>query len=293
LELPVALEWVTLPHLSYKLTFSQYEWLRQLSQDSNNTVIGLARSVDKVQVKLEGDSIKNVHLVKGDMSDSNSMDQAAVEVSKITSGVDYLIVNGAYNPLETRRFNPSEYTGRAPELREEMVESLNVNLLGVVYSINSFLSLIRKGSEKKITVISTGMADAEQVVEKEIPGSLVYASMKAATNMVVAKYAVELKKEGIVVLALSPGVINTHEGPGKYINRDIWNHHGESNMSIVSDVDMQAIMVMMQKFQAALPHWTGPATAAQSVSAQRKVIESITLEQTGQFLSHKGNKEWL
>jgi NAD(P)-dependent dehydrogenase (short-subunit alcohol dehydrogenase family) len=157
-----------------------------------------------------------VHLFAGDMVDSTSLEKAALEVSKITQSVDYLIVNGAYLTLKSARFHPSEFAGRDAELREEMIDSLDVNVLGVIYSINAFLPLVRKGTVKKITVISTGMADADMVVQHDIPGSLIYASMKAATNMVVAKYAVELRGEGIVVFALSPGVVNTQEGPGKF-----------------------------------------------------------------------------
>jgi NAD(P)-dependent dehydrogenase (short-subunit alcohol dehydrogenase family) len=172
-----------------------------------------------VQAKLDADSISNVHIIAGDMADSVSLEKAAIEVSKITQGVDYLIVNGAYIALKSARFNPSEFTGRAAELREEMVDSLDVNVVGVIYSINAFLPLVRKGTVKKITVISTGMADADMVVQHDIPGSIIYSSMKAATNMVVAKYAVELKGEDIIVLALSPGVVNTQDGPGKFSTR--------------------------------------------------------------------------
>lgn len=157
-----------------------------------------------------------MHIFAGDMADSASMEKAALEVAKITQSVDYLIVNGAYLTLTSARFNPSEFTGRAAELRQEMVDSLDVNVVGVIYSINAFLPLVRKGTAKKITVISTGMADADMVVQHDIPGSLIYASMKAATNIVVAKYAVELKGEGIVVFALSPGVVNTQEEPRKF-----------------------------------------------------------------------------
>lgn len=149
------------------------------------------------------------------MADSASLEKAALEVSKVTEGVDYLIVNGAYLTLKSSHLNPSEFTGRAAELREEMHDSLDVNVVGVIYSINAFLPLVRKGAVKKITVISSGMADGDMVVQHDIPGSLIYASMKAATNIVVAKYAVELKGEGIVVLALSPGVVNTQEGKSK------------------------------------------------------------------------------
>lgn len=50
---------------------------------------------------------------------------------------------------------------------------------------------------------------------------------------------------------------------------------------------------MMQKFQIAYPDFKGPMPAAESIALQKKVIEGITLEQTGSFISHKGNKEWL
>lgn len=174
------------------------------------------RSVETVQAKLDSDSISNVHIFAGDMADIASLEKAALEVSKITQSVDYLIVNGAYVPLKTAGLHPSGFTSRAKaaELKEEMGDALNVNVVGVIYTINAFLPLVRRGSAKKITVISSGQADLDLVVPHSIPGFVVYASIKAATNMVVAKYAVELKDEGITVLALSPGIVNTQEGLG-------------------------------------------------------------------------------
>lgn len=56
---------------------------------------------------------------------------------------------------------------------------------------------------------------------------------------------------------------------------------------------MNGMKAIFQKFAAYYPDFKGPITAAESVAAQKKVIESITLEQTGSFLSHKGTKEWL
>ena len=161
-----------------------------MSKDSANTVVGIARSVDTVKAKLDADSISNVHMVAGDMADDASLKKAALEVSRITEGVDYLIVNGAYMTLDTARLEPSEFTDLASELRAEMIKSLDVNVLGVVYSVNAFLPLVRKGDAKKITVISTGLADVDLIVRADIPASLVYSTMKSATNMVVAKYAV-------------------------------------------------------------------------------------------------------
>ena len=62
---------------------------------------------------------------------------------------------------------------------------------------------------------------------------------------------------------------------------------------VVSEETMNYFGVLGQRFQVAYPGFKGPITAAESVAAQKKVIEGITLAQTGSFLSHKGNKEWL
>jgi hypothetical protein len=41
------------------------------------------------------------------------------------------------------------------------------------------------------------------------------------------------------------------------------------------------------------PEWEGPLLPAQSVEMQKGVIEKITIEESGSFLSHFGNKMWV
>ena len=188
----------------------KYEWLRQLSSDANNTVIGLVRTPSNVQKRLEADSIQKVHLIQADMADNNSLVTAATITKGLTGGcVDFLIINGAYTNTEENLVSPSEFSGKEEQLTSSMIESLKVNVLGAVFSINAFLPLVRKSSIKKFIVITTGLADRNTTEKGNICFFMTYSSMKAALNMVVAKYAVELKGEGIVVLALSPGLVDT------------------------------------------------------------------------------------
>ena len=49
----------------------------------------------------------------------------------------------------------------------------------------------------------------------------------------------------------------------------------------------------MQKFQALYPNFKGPITPAERVAMQKEVIEKVTIKESGEFLSHLGNKEWL
>lgn len=146
------------------------------------------------------------------MVDNKSLEEAAAKTSKITNGaLDYLIINGAYLSTKTNQFEPTEFKGKEELLKTDMLYSTEVNVLGNIYTINAFLPLIRKGSVKKIVSISTGMADPDVILKAGAPGSIVYAAVKAALNMIIVKYAIELKPEGIALLALSPGIVNTRD----------------------------------------------------------------------------------
>jgi hypothetical protein len=50
---------------------------------------------------------------------------------------------------------------------------------------------------------------------------------------------------------------------------------------------------MIKKFQKTAPHWKGVLTPAESVEYQLKVIDGLGIEDSGKFLSHWGNKNWL
>jgi len=148
------------------------------------------------------------------MVDHKSLTIAASEVSKLTNkSLDHLIVNGAYLDVAASFMTPTEFIGQEDLLRTEFINNLDVNVLGVMYSINAFLPLIRKGNAKKITVVSTGLGELELTQNSNIAFSVQYSATKAATNIVVAKYAAELRGEGIILLALSPGLVNTATGP--------------------------------------------------------------------------------
>jgi NAD(P)-dependent dehydrogenase (short-subunit alcohol dehydrogenase family) len=209
------------------------------------------------------------------MVDPKSLTIAASEVSKVTNNsVDYLIVNGASIEPEAYFKTPTEFIGQEDLLRRDFIKSVDVNVLGVIYSINAFLPLIRKGNVKKITVISSGLADLELAQKANIAFSVSYSATKAATNIVVAKYAAELKGEGIILLALSPGVVNTAtEAPNpEHIPR---------------------MVEMGTVFAGFYPNFKGPISPGESVPLQKKVIDNMTIENSGAFLSHLGSKEWL
>lgn len=50
---------------------------------------------------------------------------------------------------------------------------------------------------------------------------------------------------------------------------------------------------MVAKFRIAYPDFAGAITPETSVKMQLEVIQRATVGDSGAFISHKGNKEWL
>ena len=102
-------------------------------------------------------------------------------------------------------------------LEKDMLESLDINLLGYLKTVQAFLPLIRNGKEKKVVAISTGMADIDLINATDIPYATPYAVSKAALNIAVAKYSALYKVDGILFLAISPGYVSTERNSCKSI----------------------------------------------------------------------------
>lgn len=86
------------------------------------------------------------------------------------------------------------------------------NLLSNIYTMNSFLCLIRNGAGKKMVFISSQSGMVEFTRITGFSTLLGYSVSKAGMNMAVTKFATELAPEGIKTLALSPGWVDTDAG---------------------------------------------------------------------------------
>lgn len=100
-------------------------------------------------------------------------------------------------------------------LAEDLATSFNTNVIGVIQTINVFVPLIRKGTDKKVLILSTGMADTDMINQLELDVAAPYAISKGAVNVAVAKYNALYKKEGILFMAISPGFVDTGNLPGQ------------------------------------------------------------------------------
>jgi NAD(P)-dependent dehydrogenase (short-subunit alcohol dehydrogenase family) len=113
----------------------------------------------------------------------------------------------------TPKANEHPCSSEDPEiLEEELKESFNTNVIGLINTINAFIPLVRKGSAKKVIAISSAMGDTGFVNELHIDVGAPYSISKAGVGMVIAKYNATFEKEGILFMAICPGSVDTRSG---------------------------------------------------------------------------------
>ncbi|KAJ5902194.1 Short-chain dehydrogenase/reductase SDR [Penicillium taxi] len=226
-----------------------FEFVRHLSQNPNNTVIGLVRDKAAADAKAKSEGV-TVYMVEAQYTDLLSLKNAAESVKSITGrGLDYLIHNAAVLSHISALKTFGDFDDDFETLEKDLLESLNVNLLGYIKTVQAFIPLIREGKKKN----------------------------KAALNVAVAKYNALYNQDGILFLAISPGVVSTERSR-------------ETNPE-----DAEKLQALASKFVAYAPHFSGPINPEESVSAFLSVVDKLSVANGdgGAFISHLGNKQWV
>ncbi|GIJ99825.1 hypothetical protein Aspvir_003833 [Aspergillus viridinutans] len=257
-----------------------FEFLRQLSEDQKNLVIGLVRDKAATEKKVAelGDH-PNVHILHADLTKYASLKQAAADTAEIVGerGVDYLVANGALVPTLDAYGPIGALSDKVEELEAVSSQLLQTNVTGNIHLFHLFLPLVLKGKVKKVITISTGMADLELTNEYEVETGALYAASKAAMNIIVAKFNAQYKKDGVLFMSISPGLVEV----GRYAD--------------ATPQEIESLTSLMGKLVAYAPHFKGAITPEESVRQVRSVWEKASVEGGwgGAFVSHLGNKQWV
>ena len=193
-------------------------------------------------------------------------------------------------------FNRSD---KVEEVDAVATQLLQTNVLGNIHLFHLFLPLVLKGKAKKIITISTGLADLDLTNECDVDIGALYASSKAAMNVIVAKFNAQYKKDGVLFLSISPGVVDV----GRYEECTcpfLFFHNCNIQPSILIQTtatpeEMQGLMGFMGKLATYAPHFKGPISPEESVRQVRSTWEKASIESGfgGAFVSHLGTKQWV
>jgi NAD(P)-dependent dehydrogenase (short-subunit alcohol dehydrogenase family) len=213
-----------------------------------------------------------VHILHGDLDSHVSLNAAAKKTAELTGGaLDYLIVNGVYSPVHVYLKTVEDFIDEEDVFLTELKQTMQTNVGGTLFAFNAFLPLILKSNIRRVAAISSMAALRDYVYDGEDALGIHYATSKAAMNILVAKFAARYKHEGVRFVSLSPGSVKTHpEIPEEF---------------------MELVRTPLRRFD---PEFKGQLSPAQSVEMCLQVIDELKQEQSGEFLSHHGNKTlWL
>ncbi|KAK7026195.1 hypothetical protein R3P38DRAFT_1027529 [Favolaschia claudopus] len=182
------------------------QFVKHLSADENNQVFAVVRNKSTATF-LQELGRKNVTIVQADVTDPKALNAAAAEVAKATNNkLDYLINNAGSSNMPGHTIS----TFPTPEaLENDLLENFKGNAISVVHSTNAFLPLLKNGSTKKVLTLSSALGHLGFTRESNAAGQVSYGIAKAALNMVIAKFAADLREEGVLFLAICPGMVDT------------------------------------------------------------------------------------
>jgi NAD(P)-dependent dehydrogenase (short-subunit alcohol dehydrogenase family) len=258
-----------------------FEFLKQLSAEKENLVIGLVRNKAGTEKKVAAElgDRPNVHILHGDLTDYASLKQAAADTASIVGdrGVDYLVANAAMISYQDGFVPIGALKDKHEEVDAVSSDLFKTNVVGNIHLFNLFLPLVLKGKAKKVIAITSGLADLDLTNEGDLDFGALYGASKAALNLIVAKFNVQYKKDGVLFLSISPGVVDT--GKAEHAPPEV----------------LEGVKRIMGKIAAHSPHWKGPITPEESVRHVRATWEKASIEGGfgGAFVSHFGNKQWV
>ncbi|KAI0484697.1 hypothetical protein GGR56DRAFT_680336 [Xylariaceae sp. FL0804] len=259
-----------------------WEFLRQISQDPSNTAIGTVRDKTTTDRKVseELSARSNIHILQADITDYDALKKAAVDTAAITGGsLDYLVVNAAYISYFDEFANLGELGNKPAELDAELTTYLRTNVVANVHVINVFMPLILRGGVRKVIALASGHADADFVAGYDVDVAPLYAISKAALNVAVAKFAARYRRDGVLVMSISPGIVDVGRAGGVELTAD----------------QMQVAEAFGQKVLRYEPQFKGPTKPESAVRDVIAVWEKASIENgdSGTFVSHYGNKRWV
>lgn len=184
------------------------EFVRQIGQDSSNTVVAAIRSSSTDTSDLQAIASKNTHILVCNTSDSNSISSFASELGKTLSGekIDILINNAGVNSV------PQQNALTIDE--KDLHSEIQTNILGPATTVSSLVSASLLSDDARIVNMSSGLGSMERSLSINPRKCATYSISKAGLNMVTVHQSGDLREKlkSVVVICMDPGWVKTRMG---------------------------------------------------------------------------------
>jgi NAD(P)-dependent dehydrogenase (short-subunit alcohol dehydrogenase family) len=175
------------------------EFIKQYSQAGWN-VLGTCRDLTSaVEASNLADVAPNIELYPLEVTDAESI--AALADTLAGRAIDLLILNAGVMPPTAQTLGDLE--------AEAFLHAMNVNVVAPVMMIQAFRPHVVSSDRKTIV----GMSSILGSIAGNTDGGLYsYRASKAALNAVVRSAANDLRRDGVTVIAMHPGWVQTDMG---------------------------------------------------------------------------------
>ena len=132
-----------------------------------------------------------------DVGDRDALRAAVALIEQRSGPVDVMVANAGYG----------KPTSLDPLNIDDVEETMRVNLMGVIYSIEAVLpGMLARGRGQLLAISSLAAF-------KGLPGESAYCASKAAVNAYMEALRIELRARGVVVTTVCPGFVQTAMTP--------------------------------------------------------------------------------
>ena len=179
------------------------EFVKQFSENNWN-VIATARNPEAAkELQIIAAEQDNVVIEQLDVTDHEQIESLAEKYKD--QSIDILLSNAALTPRYKSAFK--KIKGVDFDIARS---SFEINVLGPLKLIQSFMPNVEKSQGKKIIALSSKVGSFGE--RPKLPFMYSYSISKAALNSLLYSLSFESKRKNIVVVAISPGMVNTTPG---------------------------------------------------------------------------------
>ncbi|KAK5133220.1 hypothetical protein LTR08_008055 [Meristemomyces frigidus] len=187
------------------------EFVRQLAQTADNTILALTRSLSSDLSDLKKVASDNTHILECDTGDLDSIKRFATDAAPKTLGsgkkIDVLLSNAGIN---TKPEQSSLSIGP-----EDLAEQIRVNVLGPAKIVEFLVSASLLSPAVKIMNMSSGLGSMHVSLSIFPRKCATYSISKAALNALTAQQSGDLREKlggECVVVSMDPGWVKTRMG---------------------------------------------------------------------------------
>lgn len=151
---------------------------------------------------------RRLHIIALDVTDQAATAEAARQVSAQTAALDILINNAGVLPGGVAAREPNIGTFGQLEAAA-MLRVFEVNAVAPVIIAQAFAGLLRRGANPRLINLSS---DAGSITRRERGCDYSYPASKAALNMMTRCLSGDFRGDGVTVVSMHPGWIQTEMG---------------------------------------------------------------------------------